>query len=106
MAAEKATPAAVNFMMKEGRGLICVPLTAERGEALRLDPQVADNTSRHGTAFTVSVDASSTSTGVSAHDRSLTIRALADPAAKPDDLLRPGHICPLYADEGGVLRRA
>jgi 3,4-dihydroxy 2-butanone 4-phosphate synthase/GTP cyclohydrolase II len=106
IAAEKATPAAVNFMMKEGRGLICVPLTAERGAALKLDPQVAENTSRHGTAFTVSVDAASTSTGVSAHDRTLTIRALADPAAKPQDLLRPGHIFPLFAAEGGVLRRA
>jgi len=106
MAAEKATPAAVNFMMKEGRGLICVPLTADRAEALRLGLQVEDNTSRHGTAFTVSVDAASTSTGVSAHDRSLTIRALADPAAKPQDLLRPGHIFPLYAAGGGVLRRA
>lgn len=106
MAAEKAIPDAVNFMMKEGRGLICVPLTRERSEQLRLDPQSPDNTARHGTAFTVSVDAATTSTGVSAHDRALTIRTLADPRARPEDLLRPGHVFPIGAAEGGVLRRA
>ena len=106
MAAEKATADSINFMMKEGRGLICVPMAAPVVEKLRLGPQARDNTSRHGTAFLVSVDGAATSTGVSAHDRALTIRALADSRTRPDDLLRPGHVMPLKADEGGVLRRA
>ncbi len=106
LAAEKATPAAVNFMMVEGRGIICVAMASTALERLDLEPQARDNTSRHGTAYMISVDAASTSTGVSAHDRALTIRTLADPNARPDDLLRPGHIMPLRAGEGGVLRRA
>ena len=106
MAAEYATPDAVNFMISQARGLVVAPLTAERCEALRLPPMVAENTSRHATAFTVSVDARAGSTGVSAHDRALTLRALADPATRPEDLLRPGHIFPLRAATGGVLRRS
>jgi len=106
MAAEKAGPDAVNFMMKEGRGLICVALPDERARRLELGPQSEENTSRHGTGFLVSVDASATSTGVSAHDRSVTIRALADSRTNPADLLRPGHVFPILARDGGVLRRA
>ena len=106
MAAEHATPEAVNFVIAQARGLICVPMTAERCEALRLPLMVAENTARHGTAFTVSVDAAAGGTGISAYDRALTVRLLADPATQPDDLLRPGHIFPLIATPGGVLRRA
>ena len=106
MAAEHATPEAVNFVIAHARGLICVPMTAERCEALRLPLMVAENTARHGTAFTVSVDAAAGGTGISAYDRALTVRLLADPATQPDDLLRPGHIFPLIATPGGVLRRA
>jgi len=106
MSAEKAVPAAVNFMMIHARGLLCVALPREKTEALSLGPQVAENTSRHGTNFTVSVDSSATSTGESAHDRSLTIRALASSEARPEDFLRPGHVFPLRAADGGVLRRA
>jgi 3,4-dihydroxy 2-butanone 4-phosphate synthase/GTP cyclohydrolase II len=106
IAAEHATPEAVNFVIAQARGLICVPMTAERCEALRLPLMVAENTARHGTAFTVSVDAAAGGTGISAYDRALTVRLLADPATQPDDLLRPGHIFPLIATPGGVLRRA
>jgi 3,4-dihydroxy 2-butanone 4-phosphate synthase/GTP cyclohydrolase II len=106
MAAEKATASAINFIMKEGRGLICVPLARKDVERLGLEPQSLTNTARHGTAFLVSVDSASAGTGVSAHDRALTIRALAGPATWPQDLLRPGHISPLQAADGGVLRRA
>ena len=106
MAAEKATPEAVNFMMREGRGLICVAVTQGRADAMKLEAQSQSNTSRHGTAFLVSVDASTTSTGVSAHDRTLTIRTLADHRAGQEDLLRPGHVFPIDAAEGAVLRRA
>jgi len=106
LAAEHATPEAVNFVIAHARGLICVPMTAERCEALRLPLMVAENTARHGTAFTVSVDAAAGGTGISAYDRALTVRLLADPATQPDDLLRPGHIFPLIATPGGVLRRA
>jgi len=106
MAAEHATPEAVNFVIAQARGLICVPMTAERCDALRLPLMVAENTARHGTAFTVSVDAAAGGTGISAYDRALTVRVLADPATQPDDLLRPGHIFPLIATPGGVLRRA
>jgi 3,4-dihydroxy 2-butanone 4-phosphate synthase/GTP cyclohydrolase II len=106
MAAAKATPEAVNFMLKEGRGLVCVPLTRDTAERLNLKPQAPANTARLGTAFLVSVDSASAGTGVSAHDRSLTIRALAGPDTKAEDLLRPGHIFPLQAVDGGVLRRA
>ncbi|MDR7519412.1 MAG: bifunctional 3,4-dihydroxy-2-butanone-4-phosphate synthase/GTP cyclohydrolase II [Armatimonadota bacterium] len=105
MAAEHATPEAVNFMMTHGRGLICVPLTPERCDDLRLPLMVTENTSKYGTAFTVSVDARRGGTGISAHDRALTIRLLAKEGG-PDDLVRPGHVFPLRAAPGGVLRRA
>jgi 3,4-dihydroxy 2-butanone 4-phosphate synthase/GTP cyclohydrolase II len=107
MAAQKATPEAVNFMVTHGRGQLCVPLTARRLEELELPMMVERNTARLGTAFTVSVDAlKGTTTGISAHDRASTIRTLVDPRAKPADLGRPGHVHPLRAAEGGVLRRA
>ena len=107
-AAEKITPEIVNFMAREGRGLLCVPLVEARCDELQLDLMVGKNTALHETPFTVSVDLNSkdTSTGISTSDRSLTIRALADPTTKPNDLGRPGHIFPLKAKEGGVLRRA
>ncbi|MBC7344369.1 MAG: 3,4-dihydroxy-2-butanone-4-phosphate synthase, partial [Clostridia bacterium] len=106
MAAEKVTPEAINFMAMYGRGLICVPLTAERLEELDLQLMVTNNTDTHGTAFTVSVDAKETSTGISAHERALTVQRLIDPNTRPEDLRRPGHIFPLRAKPGGVLRRA
>lgn len=106
MAAEMATPAEVNFMARFGRGLICVPLTPGRVEELDLPPMVMHNTDSRETAFTVSVDARGTSTGISAHERALTIQKLIDPQAEPTDLTRPGHIFPLKYKEGGVLRRA
>jgi len=107
LAAEKITPEAINFLTKEARGIICVALLAERAEQLELDMMVDDNTSLHKTAFTVSVDAlKGTTTGVSASDRAATVLALVDPATKPSDLGRPGHIFPLRAMEEGVLRRA
>ncbi len=106
--AELITPEIVNFMAKHGRGLICVALPEERCEELDLDLMVGINTSLHETQFTVSVDllSSDTTTGVSAKDRALTIKALVDPATKPSDLGRPGHIFPLKAKSKGVLRRA
>ena len=107
MAADKATPEAVNFMAKHGRGLICVPMLGDRLEALQISMMVQDNTAPLGTAFTVSVDARrGVSTGTSAYDRAVTIRTLVDPTTRPDDLTRPGHIFPLRAMPGGVLRRA
>jgi 3,4-dihydroxy 2-butanone 4-phosphate synthase/GTP cyclohydrolase II len=107
IAAECVTPEAVNFMAREARGLICVPLTAKRCDELDLPLMVANNTAPHGTAFTVSVEARGrVTTGISAHDRAATIHALVDPSTKPDDLLRPGHTFPLRARDGGVLRRA
>jgi 3,4-dihydroxy 2-butanone 4-phosphate synthase/GTP cyclohydrolase II len=107
MAAEAITPEAVNMFTKIGRGLICVPMAGEMLDKLGLGPMVEENTARLGTAFTVSVDAvKNTTTGISAFDRAETIRALVDPATTPDDLARPGHIFPLRAAEGGVLRRA
>ena len=106
-AAEKVTPEAINFMAKYGRGLICVPLTAERLRALDLHPMVSDNTAKLGTAFTVSVDArEGTTTGISAYDRCLTVQRLVDSQTVPQDLERPGHIFPLRAADGGVLKRA
>ncbi len=107
-AAEKITPEMVNFMATEGRGLICVPITEERCEELDLDLMVGVNTSLHETPFTVSVDAvgDDVTTGISAHDRAITIRKLADPSTKPNELGRPGHIFPLRARSRGVLRRA
>jgi 3,4-dihydroxy 2-butanone 4-phosphate synthase/GTP cyclohydrolase II len=107
VAAEKVTPEIVNFMARHGRGLICLPLTRERLEELQLPLMVSDNTARFQTAFTVSIDAKDgVTTGISAHDRARTILAAIDPATKPDDLARPGHIFPLQAVEGGVLSRA
>ncbi len=108
IAARHATPEVINFMSKEGRGLICATLTEDRCKELGLDPMVSSNTSLHETAFTVSVDllGHGTTTGISAHDRSKTILALVDPETKPSDLGRPGHIFPLRAKNGGVLRRA
>ena len=105
-AAEKITPEMVNFMAAKGRGLICVPLTRERTVELDLDMMTPANSSLYDTPFTISVDyLHGTTTGISAADRAKTIRALADPATKPTDLARPGHIFPLRAQQGGVLRR-
>jgi 3,4-dihydroxy 2-butanone 4-phosphate synthase / GTP cyclohydrolase II len=107
MAAELVTPEAVNFMAREARGLICVPLIGKRLDDLGLPQMVMENTTPHGTAFTISVEARGrVTTGISAFDRAATIRALVDPATGPEDLLRPGHTFPLRAREGGVLRRA
>jgi 3,4-dihydroxy 2-butanone 4-phosphate synthase/GTP cyclohydrolase II len=107
MAAEKVTPEHVNFMAKYGRGIICAPLTAERLDQLKISMMVSDNTAPMGTAFTETVDArQGVSTGTSAYDRAVTIRTLVDPRTIPDDLTRPGHVFPLRAMPGGVLRRA
>ena len=107
MAAENATPEAVNFMAKHGRGLICVPMVGERLDQLQITMMVSDNTAPMGTAFTVTVDARrGVTTGTSAYDRAVTIRTLVDPTTRPEDLTRPGHILPLRAMPGGVLRRA
>jgi 3,4-dihydroxy 2-butanone 4-phosphate synthase/GTP cyclohydrolase II len=107
MAAENVTPHAVNFMAKHARGLICLALTPERVEELQLPPQAHENTATFGTAFTVSIDARrDITTGISAADRATTIRTAIDPKSKPSDLARPGHIFPLKAQKGGVLRRA
>lgn len=107
VAAEKITPEQVNFMLKNARGVLCVPITMKRCKELRLDRQVEDNTSVLGTPFTVTVDKlEGCSTGVSINDRCNTIRALADPASTPDTFGRPGHINPLYAQDRGVLQRA
>jgi len=106
IAAEKVTPQAVNFMIREARGLVCVPLTAKRLDELQLPQMVQVNTAPLGTAFTVSVEAKNVTTGISAFDRAATILALVDPQTKPDDLLMPGHTFPLRARDGGVLRRA
>ena len=107
LAAERVTPEAINFMSKHARGLITVPMTGERLEALELPQMVSRNTSHQGTAFAVSVGAKGKiTTGISAHDRAATIRALVDPATRPEDLSRPGHVFPLRATPGGVLRRA
>lgn len=104
--AEKATPEIINFMITHGRGLVCVPITEKRAKELHLDPMVEHNTDSHQTAFTVSVDVKSTHTGISAHERSQTIQALIDPQVTHHDFKRPGHIFPLVAKDGGVLRRA
>lgn len=106
-AAEMITPEKVNFMLQNGRGVLCAPITISRAHELELSRQVEENTSMLGTPFTVTVDLlEGCTTGVSAHDRAATIRALADPASKPSDFGRPGHINPLYAQDKGVLRRA
>jgi 3,4-dihydroxy 2-butanone 4-phosphate synthase / GTP cyclohydrolase II len=105
-AAEKVTPEMVNFIVKQGRGLLCAPITEERARELDLPPMVDRNTEKHGTAFTVAVDYKhGTTTGISAFDRAKTILSLIDPKTRPDDLARPGHIFPLVAKKGGVLRR-
>ena len=107
IAAEKITPEKVNFMLKNGRGLLCAPITIDRCHELELDHMVGNNTSMLGTPFTVTVDKlEGCTTGVSANDRAATIRALADPNSKPSTFGRPGHINPLYAQTKGVLRRA
>lgn len=106
MAAEGVTPEWVNFMLKECRGLLCVALTEERAKALDLRPMVENNQDPQGTLFTVSVDAKGVTTGISAYERAATIRLLADLEATPKDFRRPGHIFPLIARKGGVLRRA
>ncbi|MFC9709998.1 bifunctional 3,4-dihydroxy-2-butanone-4-phosphate synthase/GTP cyclohydrolase II [Paenibacillus sp. NPDC056933] len=104
--AEKATPEVINFMITEGRGLVCVPITQQRADELNLKPMVQQNTDFHGTAFTVSVDHKDTTTGISAHERSITVKGLIDPEAKSGDFRKPGHMFPLIAKDGGVLRRA
>lgn len=107
IAAEKITAEKVNFMLKYARGVLCAPTTISRCEELDLPHQVADNTSVLGTPFTVTIDKlDGCSTGVSAHDRAETIKALADPASKPGSFGRPGHVSPLYAQDNGVLRRS
>src|ERR1700712_2080817 len=107
-AAQNVTPEVINFMSTHGRGLICAPLLEDRCVELNLQPMVVDNTALHETAFTVSIDllGNGCTTGISAHDRAKTIQALIDPATKPGDLGRPGHIFPLRAKNGGVLRRS
>lgn len=107
IAAEKITAEKVNFMLKHARGLLCAPITISRSEELNLPHQVQDNTSLLGTPFTVTIDKiEGCSTGVSAHDRAETIKALADPASTPETFGRPGHVNPLYAQDNGVLRRS
>jgi 3,4-dihydroxy 2-butanone 4-phosphate synthase/GTP cyclohydrolase II len=106
IAAEKVTPEAITFMAVHGRGLICMPIIGQRLDELQLGPMVTENTARHTTAFTVSVDANNgTTTGISAHDRAATALAILDPKTKPHDLARPGHLFPLRYCEGGVLVR-
>ncbi|WP_443192780.1 bifunctional 3,4-dihydroxy-2-butanone-4-phosphate synthase/GTP cyclohydrolase II [Mucilaginibacter sp. KACC 22063] len=107
-AARNATPETINFMVKHGRGLVCAPVTVQRAKELQLDPMVGRNTASHETNFTVSIDllGQGCTTGISASDRSKTTLALIDAATKPEDLGRPGHIFPLIAKDGGVLRRA
>lgn len=104
--AEKATPEVINFMITHGRGLVCAPITEERARELDLPLMVRQNTDTHGTAFTVSVDHVSSTTGISAHERSATVKALIHPETGGSDFRRPGHIFPLIAKRGGVLRRA
>jgi len=107
MAAEKATPEAINFMVTHGRGIVCMPVTQQRLEELRIPLMVAKNNESHGTAFAVSIDVRGrTTTGTSAFDRAATVQAIADPDLRPEDIRMPGHVFPLMAQEGGVLRRA
>lgn len=106
MAAEKVTPQSINFMAKSGGGLICMPIIKERLVELNIGMMVADNTDTHKTAFTVSVDAADTTTGISAHERAYTIQKVIDPRSKPEDFNKPGHIFPLESKKGGVLVRA
>src|SRR5213082_3419712 len=107
LAAEKVTPEAINFMAKYGRGLVCLALTEERLDHLRIGPMTSENTSNYGTAFCEAIDArDGVTTGISAYDRARTILVAIDPATRPSDLARPGHVFPLRAREGGVLMRA
>jgi 3,4-dihydroxy 2-butanone 4-phosphate synthase/GTP cyclohydrolase II len=107
LAAEKVTPEAVNFMARYGRGLICLAMTEERLQHLRIGPMTAENTSQYGTAFCEAIDArEGVTTGISAYDRARTIQVAIDPASRPSDLARPGHVFPLRARKGGVLVRA
>ena len=106
IAAEHVTPEAINFMATYAKGLICTPMEGERLDALNIPQMVANNTDHHETAFTVSVDAYDTETGISAYERCQTVKRLIDPQAKPSDFRRPGHVFPLRAVPGGVLRRA
>jgi len=107
VAAEKVTPEIINLMAKEARGLICMPVLGKRLDELRIPMMVQDNTSRFSTAFTVSIEAKhGVSTGISAHDRAATVKAVIDPATRPEDIARPGHIFPIRPREGGVLVRA
>jgi 3,4-dihydroxy 2-butanone 4-phosphate synthase/GTP cyclohydrolase II len=107
IAAEKVTAEAINFMAKHGRGLICVAMTGERLDELHIPMMVYDNTAKFGSPFTVSVEAKhNVTTGISAHDRAVTVKTLIDPASGPGDLSRPGHMFPLRARAGGVLARA
>jgi 3,4-dihydroxy 2-butanone 4-phosphate synthase / GTP cyclohydrolase II len=107
MAAEKATPERLNFMVTHGRGIVCLPTTARRLEELRIPLMVSKNNESHGTAFAVSIDVQGrTTTGTSAFDRAATVRAIADPQLRPGDIRMPGHVFPLMAKEGGVLKRA
>ena len=106
-AAHNATPETINFMIRHGRGLVCAPITSQRAKELELEPMVTNNTTSHETNFTVSVDLlAGCTTGISASDRSRTVQALIDPSTMPSDLGRPGHIFPLIAKDGGVLRRS
>jgi 3,4-dihydroxy 2-butanone 4-phosphate synthase / GTP cyclohydrolase II len=107
MAAEKATPERLNFMVTHGRGIVCMPTTAQRLDELRIPLMVSKNNESHGTAFAVSIDVQGrTTTGTSAFDRAATVRAIADPQLRPEDIRMPGHVFPLMATEGGVLKRA
>src|SRR5712672_780959 len=107
LAAEKVTPEAINFMAKYGRGLVCLTMTEERLDHLRIGPMSAENTSQYGTAFCEAIDArTGVTTGISAYDRARTIQVAIDPATRPSDLARPGHMFPLRARKGGVLVRA
>jgi 3,4-dihydroxy 2-butanone 4-phosphate synthase/GTP cyclohydrolase II len=106
-AAEFVTPEKINFLAKHGRGLVCMPITEPHAQRLGLRPMVAQNRSRHGTNFTVSIEAAEgIATGISAHDRALTVKVAAAPEAKPEDIVQPGHVFPLIAQPGGVLVRA
>lgn len=104
--ADKATPEVINFMITEGRGLVCLPMTQARAQELDLKPMVTQNTDFHGTAFTVSIDHKDTTTGISAYERSVTVKSILDSSASAADFRRPGHMFPLIAKDGGVLRRA
>ena len=107
LASQMITPEKINFLTKHGRGMICVPITSKRAKELDLDLMVQENTALHKTPFTITVDArKGTTTGISAYDRAATIHSIIDPRTGPDDLVRPGHIFPLIAKDGGVLRRA